>query len=95
MLWTASPRPSLAWFPLTLQSAEHGVFNGPTLCGQEAGMLRFQEPTLEDLDHLLTVAAFYRPGELLAKAVGRVTTSLQHTLMRRYLDGLRSHLAAR
>ncbi|HML01617.1 MAG TPA: DUF1990 domain-containing protein [Acidimicrobiales bacterium] len=40
------------------------------------------------------VVAFYRPGELFAKAVGRVTTSLQHTLTRRYLEGLRSHVAA-
>ena len=40
------------------------------------------------------IVAFYRPGELLAKAAGRVTTSLQHTFTRRYLEGLRNQVTA-
>jgi len=40
------------------------------------------------------IVAFYRPAEFVAKAVGRVTTSLQHTITRRYLEGLRTYVAA-
>jgi len=68
----------------------YGTLPGHPEVGEQQFMVQKKSGGEVEFD----IVAFYRPGELVAKAVGRVTTSLQHTLTRRYLEGLRSQVAA-